>query len=199
MYQQFIYNTPEVKEVATDILAVEFWKPEFCQMVITAAENLGTFQPSPDDPVPGAEMRINKISEEFYLSFCRHWQLTLTPILENYYQLPSEQWFLGWKLPFIIKYSIDGQKSLRKHFDDSLISGSIKLNDNYKGAELLFPRQNFSNKDIPVGWILLWPSGLQHLHYTTEITSGVKYSLTAWTKQNTKESGINVKDLENLK
>ena len=195
MYQQFIHTKPEVKEVATDILAVEFWKPEFCEYVIEAAENIGGFESHPSDPVPGSELRINKISEELYTSYCRHWKYILQPILEDYYQLPSEQWFFGWKVPFIIKYKMNGQRNLRKHFDGSLITGSVKLNDKYRGAELVFPRQKFSNKNVPIGWILLWPSSIQHLHFCDDLTEGTKYSLTCWTKQDIKEQGINYKDV----
>lgn len=195
MYQQFIYEKPEIKEVATDILAVQFWKEEFCEAVLEAAEKIGKFESNPRDPVPGAEMRINVISEELYVSYCKHWKYIIQPILENYYQLPTEQWFFGWKIPFIIKYTMDGQRNLRKHFDGSLITGSVKLNNKYDGAELVFPRQKFSNKGIPVGWILLWPSSIQHVHFCDDLKRGTKYSLTCWTKQDIREEGINYKDV----
>lgn len=195
MYQQFIYENPEIKEVATDILAIQFWKEEFCEAVIDAAERIGKFESNPRDPVPGAEMRINLISEELYVSYCKHWKYILQPILENYYQLPTEQWFFGWKIPFIIKYTMEGQKNLRKHFDGSLITGSVKLNNKYEGAELVFPRQKFNNKEIPVGWILLWPSSIQHVHFCDDLKRGTKYSLTCWTKQDIREEGINYKDV----
>jgi len=194
-YREFIYEKPEVRIVGHDILAVQFWKPEFCELVIQAAENIGEFQSSPNDPVPGAELRINKISEELYISYCKHWKYIIQPILEDFYQLPTEQWFSGWKVPFIIKYTMNGQRSLRKHFDASLISGSIKLNTKYDGAELIFPRQKFSNKEIPIGWMILWPSSIQHIHFCNELKQGTKYSLTCWTKQEAKEQGINYRDV----
>jgi len=195
MYQNFIYEKPEVKEVATDLLAVQFWKPEFCDLIIEAAEKIGRFESNPKDPVPGAEMRINVVSEDLYLSYCKHWKLILQPILEKYYDLPTEQWFFGWKIPFIIKYTMEGQRNLRKHFDGSLITGSVKLNNKYDGAELVFPRQRFSNKNIPVGWMLLWPSGIQHVHFCDDLKQGTKYSLTCWTKQDPREHGVDYKDV----
>lgn len=195
MYQQYIFEKPEIKEVATDILAVQFWKEEFCEAVVEAAEKIGKFESNPRDPVPGAEMRINVISEELYVSYCKHWKYIIQPILENYYQLPTEQWFFGWKIPFIIKYTMEGQRNLRKHFDGSLITGSVKLNNKYDGAELVFPRQKFSNKEIPMGWMLLWPSSIQHVHFCDNLKRGTKYSLTCWTKQDIREEGINYKDV----
>lgn len=189
-YKDFVIFDPKIQEVATDILCIEFWKPEFCKLIIDAAESIGEFESRPTDPVPGKELRIDKISEDLYKSYCEHWKLTVQPMLEKYYGLPSEQWFIGWKVPFIIKYSMNGQRNLKPHFDDSMVSGSIKLNDNYTGAELVFPRQKFTNKEVPVGSIIIWPSSLQHLHYCSDITSGVKYSLTSWTMTNIKEHGI---------
>ena len=67
------------------------------------------------------------------------------------------------------------------HSDISLVSGSVKLNDEYEGGELYFPRQNFSNKDIPVGKCILFPSQVTHPHTSTELLSGTKWSLTMWT------------------
>ena len=78
------------------------------------------------------------------------------------------------------------------HHDDSYITGSIKLNNDYTGAELLFPRQKFSNKDVQVGDLLLFPGEVTHPHKCAPLKSGEKYSLTMWTKDIEKDeiSGI---------
>ena len=55
------------------------------------------------------------------------------------------------------------------------------LNDDYEGAELVYPRQNISNKDIPVGKCILFPGQVSHGHECLPLTKGVKYSLTIWT------------------
>jgi predicted 2-oxoglutarate/Fe(II)-dependent dioxygenase YbiX len=60
------------------------------------------------------------------------------------------------------------------------VSASVKLNNDYTGAELQFPRQEFSNADLPVGSLIAWPSLVTHPHLSAPITSGVKYSLTIW-------------------
>ena len=82
---------------------------------------------------------------------------------------------------FAVKYSRDTQKKLKEHIDESYISGSIKLNTNYTGADLQFPRQGYSNTDVAVGDLLVWPSHLTHPHLCTEIHEGEKYALTIWT------------------
>jgi len=194
-YSDFVIFNPKIKEVATDILCVEFWKPEFCQYIIEAADSINQYESRPNDPVPGQELRIDNISKEFYLSFCKHWKHIIQPILDKFYMLPAEQYFLGWRIPFIIKYEMDKQKYLRPHMDGSLITGTVRLSDQYTGGELVFPRQNYKNTNVPVGSILLWPSSIQHIHYSDELMSGTKYSLVAWTKNHKNESGINYEDV----
>jgi hypothetical protein len=190
-YQDFAVFNPKVEEVASDILCIEFWKPEFCKMIIQAADEINQYESNPNDPVPGQELRVNKISEDLYVSYCKHWKQIIQPILEEFYMLPTEQWFLGWKVPFIIKYEMNKQRSLRPHMDGSLISGTVRLNDDYTGGELIFPRQNYKNTKVPVGSILVWPSSIQHIHYSDTLQSGTKYSWVSWTKNDVREPGIN--------
>jgi predicted 2-oxoglutarate/Fe(II)-dependent dioxygenase YbiX len=60
------------------------------------------------------------------------------------------------------------------------VSASVKLNDSYEGAELDFPQQSFTNRDVPVGSLLAWPSLVTHPHQTLPLTGGIKYGLTIW-------------------
>ena len=78
---------------------------------------------------------------------------------------------------------MDTQKTLGLHNDSALVTGSVKLNDDYEGATLIFPRQGVTNKDIPIGKMILFPGPLTHGHYVDELTSGVKYSATFWTSR----------------
>ena len=64
-----------------------------------------------------------------------------------------------------------------------MVTGSVKLNNDYVGADLLFPRQNISNKDVPVGRAIIFPGQVTHGHECTELKSGIKYSLTMWTSR----------------
>jgi predicted 2-oxoglutarate/Fe(II)-dependent dioxygenase YbiX len=80
-----------------------------------------------------------------------------------------------------MRYSMDTQRTLGHHTDASLVTGSVKLNDDYEGATLIFPRQNVTNRDIPVGKMILFPGQVTHGHYVDPLTSGTKYSATFWT------------------
>ena len=86
----------------------------------------------------------------------------------------------GMRDGFVMRYAMNTQRKLNLHTDASLVTGSVKLNDNYEGAELVFPRQGISNKDIPIGKCILFPGTVTHGHECTELKSGVKYSLTMW-------------------
>jgi hypothetical protein len=56
----------------------------------------------------------------------------------------------------------------------------LKLNDDFVGGRLEFPRQELDNGDLGVGELLLWPSLVTHPHRAAPVTSGVKYGLTIW-------------------
>ena len=80
-----------------------------------------------------------------------------------------------------MKYSNDTQKTLGLHNDAALVTGSMKLNDDYTGATLVFPRQGLTNSEIPPGKLLLFPGPLTHGHHVSPLESGIKYSFTTWT------------------
>ena len=88
--------------------------------------------------------------------------------------------YYGLRDAFVIRYAPGEQESLRIHHDVAQVSGSIKLNDGYRGAELSFPRQGFDNGSVEVGEMLVWPSLVTHPHETRQLTDGVKYALTVW-------------------
>ena len=88
-----------------------------------------------------------------------------------------------YKVSGIKVYSTDSQTKLALHHDSSHVTGSVKLNKNYKGGELFFPRQGVSNADIPVGKLLLFPGQVTHPHECVELTEGTKYSLTIWSQR----------------
>jgi hypothetical protein len=194
-YTDYVVFNPKVEQIATDILQIEFWRPEFCRILTEAADSINQYESRPNDPIPGQELRIEKISPDLYRSFCMHWKQTVQPVLEDFYKMPSGMWFSGWKVPFIIKYTPTTQRELPVHWDDSMVTGTVKLNDEHDGGELEFPRYGFTNRKSPIGSMLVWPSGLQHIHRSTPVTRGTKYSLVAWTKTDPRQDGINYDDV----
>lgn len=167
----------DVRQIGPEMVALPFWTPSFCAAVIRAAELVGGFSASDDDPVPGQEISLMGISQRLFHAVEDDIGQRLWPIL-------AERWpgidYHGLRDAFVIKYSLEAQRDLRLHHDVAQVSAAIKLNDDYTGAELHFPRQNTTNADLAVGELLAWPSLVTHAHETLPLRSGTKYSLTIW-------------------
>jgi hypothetical protein len=150
---------------------------DMCEDMISLAEDK-TFRIMEGDKVPSQDLRLKEFGQWEKLK--DHWNKIVYEIVWEYWH-PCHMW--GLRDAFIIKYEMDKQRELRVHNDASLVTGSVKLNDNYTGGLLEFPRQKFSNKDIPVGKCLLFPGQVTHGHTSTLLESGTKYSLTIWSSR----------------
>src|SRR5512143_2069753 len=126
--------------VGPDLLLVPCWTPEFCATLIRAAEAVGAFEPQPDDPVPGHEVSLAAISPRLYDAVQDDFGLRLWPQIRTIWPYVD---YHGLRDAFVIRYAPGEQESLRIHHDIAQISGSIKLNTGYTGAERVFPRQAF--------------------------------------------------------
>ena len=176
-YRGAIDERTGATEVRPDILVVPCWTPQFCSIVVRAAEALGAFEAQIDDPVPGHEVSLAVISPRLFETVQEDFGARLWPQLQTVWPYVD---YYGLRDAFVIRYAPGEQESLRIHHDVAQISGSIKLNDGYEGAELVFPRQGFENSRVAVGDMLVWPSLVTHPHETAQLGSGVKYALTVW-------------------
>ena len=131
-----------------------------------------------DSIVPAQELRMKELN--MWEELKEHWMNTVYQIVYDYWY-PCHMY--GLRDAFIIKYEMNKQRELRLHSDASLVTGSIKLNDDYEGGILEFPRQEVSNKDVPIGKCILFPSQVSHPHTSTKLMSGTKYSLTIWSSR----------------
>ena len=176
-YQGAVDNSGDFREVAVEMVAMSCFTPQFCTALIRAAEACGGFDQHPDDPVPGHELSLSQISPRLFDAVQNDLGVRIWPLLRQKWEHID---YYGLNDAFVIKYEQGHQEELRLHHDIAQVSGSVKLNDSYTGAELEFPRQGYTNADLPVGSLLVWPSLVTHPHRSTPITSGTKYSLTLW-------------------
>jgi hypothetical protein len=167
----------EPRVLGQDLLVVPFWTPEFCAAIIRAAEAVGAFEPQPEDPVPGHEVSLAVISPKLYAAVEMDLGERLWPVLQTVWPYID---YYGLRDAFVIKYAMGAQEHLRMHHDVAQVSASIKLNDDYVGGELHFPRQDVTNKSLQVGELVAWPSLGTHPHETLPLQSGTKYALTIW-------------------
>ena len=176
-YQGAIDERTGVTVVAPDLFVVPCWTAEFCATVVRAAEAIGAFEPQPDDPVPGHEVSLAVISPRLFETVQEDFGARIWPQLQTAWPYVD---YYGLRDAFVIRYAPHEQESLRIHHDVAQVSGSIKLNDGYSGADLVFPRQCFNNSAVAVGEMLVWPSLVTHPHETAHLDAGIKYALTVW-------------------
>ena len=167
----------EAVEVAPDIIAMPFWTPEFCDVVIRAAVAAGGFEHESSDPVGSYDLSLAAISPRLFEAFEQDIGMRMWPAIRNWWPIVD---YHGLRDAFVIHYALGQQETLRLHHDVAQVSASIKLNSGYEGAELVFPRQGFSNAEIPVGHLIAWPSLVTHPHESLPLRSGEKFSLTVW-------------------
>ena len=176
-YQGAIDERVGAEIVGPDLLVVPCWMPQFCATVVRAAEAIGAFEPQPDDPVPGHEVSLAVISPRLFEMVQEDFGSRIWPQLQIVWPYVD---YYGLRDAFVIRYAPGEQESLRIHHDVAQVSGSIKLNDGYAGADLVFSRQAFDNSAVGVGEMLVWPSLVTHPHETAQLTDGIKYALTVW-------------------
>ena len=177
--QESLFIPPKGFEILDDdILLVDFMTQEQCERMIEIADSHGGWGALSYDKFPAQEIRLKELG--LWEELSNHWQEHIVPIIENYWK-PMEMY--GLRDAFVMRYSVDTQKDLPLHTDASLVTGSVKLNDDYEGADLVYPRQNFSNKDIPIGKCILFPGMVTHGHACQPLTKGVKYSFTIWSNR----------------
>ena len=167
---------PGYKIIGDEMLMVDYKSPEQCRELIDIAEEHGGWNPHPADAFPShdihfKELKLMEEADDFF-------RVVVKPIIEKYW---SPMVHTHLRKAFAMKYSPDTQKTLGLHNDSSQVTGSVKLNDDYEGATLYWPRQKVNNRDIPVGKMILFPGMVTHGHYVDELTSGTKYSATFWT------------------
>ena len=186
LYHQF-YGEPIISYstscdfdiLSDDMLLIDFMSEDMCKKMISLSEK-HTFRSLSYDKVKGQELRLKEIEKRLYEEIEEHWNDNVYPIVWKHWK-PCHMW--GMRDAFIIKYAMDMQRDLPLHNDASLVTGSVKLNDDYLGGQLVFPRQDFANKEIPVGKCILFPGQVTHGHSSVPILSGVKYSLTIWSQR----------------
>lgn len=173
-----LFEEINLVEVADYIYSTPFLTPDFANYIMHKCINLNTWGSEANDPL--YETQDIYFQEELPEVFAH-----MVTALKGYVY-PELQELFFTEIPdpyqiFAIKYAKGLQTNLSLHRDDSFVSGSIKLNNDYEGAELYFPEQKFSNKDVNVGDLILWPATITHPHKCEELIKGEKYSITIWT------------------
>jgi len=177
---EIFYTNPVVEEVASDILKLKFLTPDGLDLVLGAVKSINTWFPNnSDENYFTQDMHLEKDLPDLYEMLVEHLHDHVYPAVSGHWMIPRFE----VKNLFSIRYTLDTQTKLHLHHDDSFISASVKLNDDYEGAELYFPTKAFNNSDIAPGDIIVWPSNITHPHCCKDLISGEKHSLTIWSTE----------------
>jgi hypothetical protein len=108
----------------------------------------------------------------------------LRPIIENHFSVKIEptsptivRWLPGqYQHPHADKELHDGPDAgTPNDFPYYDLASLFYLNDDYKGGELYFPKQNIQFKPKP-GAAYFFPGDMNYIHGVTEIKSGIRYT-----------------------
>jgi len=173
-------STTKLSVVGPDIIAGDFLNIFDSYEITHMAERSGKWKSMDGDKFPGQEIRVKELSPELFSIIEQHLLKVIGPALEKHW-FPLHMY--GIRDMFIIKYTPETQSSLNCHHDASLVSAIVKLNGEYTGGDTYFYRQNYSNAEVNVGDIVLWPGQVTHGHEGRPVTSGTKYNLVIWTSR----------------
>lgn len=175
-------------EIHNDIIVTPFYTETFCDQLVAMAKfydkkfsHYIQFNKAKSHEMtnqsPWKTLFFSHVSRFLFEDFCAHYEKYICPIIEKHF-FPEK--IVAWFSPMIIKYDKLGQ-DIRLHTDTSLFTLNLKLNTDYEGSILTFPRQNWSNKEVPKGYCYIWPGRVTHPHRATPLTKGFKYTLASWT------------------
>ena len=165
----------DYKVIGNEMLLVDFLTPSQCEEWIRIGNENAGWEPHSADKFPSHDIHLKELG--LWDEVEAWWGRVASKVFETYWR-PTLNYHL--RKAFLMKYSEDTQKTLGLHTDASLVTGSVKLNNDYEGATLIFPRQGVTNKDIPIGKMILFPGQVTHGHHVDQLISGTKYSATFW-------------------
>uniref|UniRef100_A0A0N4UAS7 Fe2OG dioxygenase domain-containing protein n=1 Tax=Dracunculus medinensis TaxID=318479 RepID=A0A0N4UAS7_DRAME len=183
-YDDILMGKEFIDEPCPDVFDFPFMSKRFCLELIEEMEHFGQWSSGTHmdhriaggyENVPTRDIHMNQIDFE------RHWLY----ILDEYVRPIQEQLFLGYyhqpiesHMMFVVRYKPDEQASLRPHHDASTYSIDVALNKqgvDFQGGGVRFVRYNCTAAAHRVGYSLIFPGRLTHLHEGLPTTNGTRY------------------------
>lgn len=175
---ELFVQSDRIEEVADGILKMPFLTEQGSNVVLNACKQIGGWSEHTRH-YPTQDIHLFKELPDLDKILKARLERVIFPKVSSHFMIDTEYDMFAL---FAIKYAMDGQTKLPIHHDQSFISGSVKLNDDYEGGLLSFPKQIYDNRHVSVGDIILWPGDITHPHLCTDLLTNEKYALTIWTK-----------------
>ncbi|XP_068205814.1 procollagen-lysine,2-oxoglutarate 5-dioxygenase 2-like isoform X3 [Palaemon carinicauda] len=164
-----------------------FWFPLFTERyakeMIETFEHYGTWSDGSHNPLyRGGPMQVAIQS----IGMGAVWQ----EILQNYVVPMQMKIYIGYDhyppraiMSFMVRYKPDEQPFLKPHHDTSTYTINVGLNRpgiDFQGGGCRFVRYNCSVTNTRVGWVLMHPGRLTHLHEGLYVTGGTRYIIVTF-------------------
>uniref|UniRef100_A0A0N5BDE9 procollagen-lysine 5-dioxygenase n=1 Tax=Strongyloides papillosus TaxID=174720 RepID=A0A0N5BDE9_STREA len=188
-YYQYIKPEAVVPQPCNDVYDYPLVSERFCSELIDEMEHYGQWSTGTHEDrrlqggyenVPTRDIHMNQVEFEkqwlyFLDEFVRPMQ---EKVFIGYYHVPVES-----NMMFVVRYRPDEQPSLRPHHDASTFSIDIALNKagvDYEGGGVRYIRQNCTVHADKVGWTMMFPGRLTHMHEGLPTTKGTRYILVSF-------------------
>ncbi|KAH7693858.1 Procollagen-lysine,2-oxoglutarate 5-dioxygenase precursor [Aphelenchoides avenae] len=188
-YRHYAEPGVDVPLACNDVYDFPFLSPRACREIIEVMENFGQWSDGTNfdrrldggyENVPTRDIHMNQVG------FDAQW----LAIMDEYVAPIQEKTFIGYyqrpvkaNMMFVVRYRPSEQASLRPHHDASTYSIDIALNKkgvDYQGGGVRYIRQNCTVPADQVGWSMLFPGRLSHLHEGLTTTKGTRYILVSF-------------------
>ncbi|VDD74676.1 unnamed protein product [Mesocestoides corti] len=185
-YHNFVNKSKtkdDFEQPCPDVFWVPLMSETFCRHMIEEMEHFGQWSDGSNydarletgyEAVPTRDIHMRQIDwEEQWLHVLRTYVYPIQlKIFEGYSDKP-------WaRMNFVVRYMPGEQPFLRFHHDASTYTLDMALNRahvDYEGGGVHFPRYGCKLVETRVGWPLIFPGRLTHLHEGLETTSGIRY------------------------
>jgi hypothetical protein len=174
----------KVQPAGAEMYVMPMWTEAYCAYVVEQVEAKHEFRRGQGYSSDGENPKIRttdvKLDEmpDVHQGYLQTYNNLLRNIIKKVWLVQVDH-----SDAFVTRYTMDSQTRLLPHMDQSsIVSMTIKLNQDFTGGALHFIRQNLVNSDVPVGFISFFPSGCTHVHEVLPLKSGKRYAITFWTK-----------------
>ena len=183
-YQQGIHpDTGKILSFDQDILITPFYTEDYCQTIVNFCKQYSNYfvntGPQYDDPYSNNSLYLDRISPLLFDQYVNHFMSKITPVVNKLFLWDRN--IEGFFSPFINRFSPDTQSFMPLHCEESRISIVVKLNNDFQGGFLNFPRQKITSQNLPVGHAFVFPGMVTHPHYVDTLISGQRFTLTGFT------------------
>jgi len=190
-FSQNLDENTTIAQACPDVYWFPVFSERYAQEHIDVNENYGKWSDGSNmdkrleggyETVPTVDIHTNQIE------YRDEW----LDILRAYIQPLQMRVFEGYNndvgppqalMAFTVRYKPDEQPLLRPHHDTSTYTINVALNRpgiDFQGGGVRFVRYNCSVLDTKVGWVLMHPGKLTHLHEGLRTTGGTRYIMVTF-------------------